>query len=52
MGCGKSTWLKENDLEKFTLCADTMRLHLAAPAMGIQGHDIISQIDNRQAWEM
>lgn len=52
MGCGKSTWLKENDLEKFTLCADTMRLHLAAPAMGIQGHDIISQKDNRQAWEM
>lgn len=52
MGCGKSTWLKENDLEKYTLCADTMRLHLAAPAIGIDGHDVISQKDNRQAWEM
>lgn len=52
MGCGKSTWLKQNNLEEFALSADTMRLHLAAPAMGIQGHDIISQKDNRQAWEM
>lgn len=52
MGCGKSTWLKENDLEKYTLCADTMRLHLAAPQIGINGKDIISQKDNKQAWEM
>ena len=52
MGCGKSTWLKEHDLEKYTLCADTMRLHLAAPQIGIDGKDIISQKQNAQAWEM
>lgn len=52
MGCGKSTWLKEHDLEKYTLCADTMRLHLAAPQIGINGKDIISQKQNAQAWEM
>ena len=52
MGCGKSTWLKEHDLEKYTLCADTMRLQLAAPQIGIDGKDIISQKMNRQAWDM
>ena len=52
MGCGKSTWLKEHDLEKYTLCADTIRLQLAAPQIGIDGKDIISQKMNRQAWDM
>lgn len=52
MGCGKSTWLKEHDLEKYTLCADTMRLHIAAPQIGINGKDIISQKENKQAWDM
>lgn len=52
MGCGKSTWLKEHDLEKYTLCADTMRLQLSAPQMSIKGKDIISQKNNKQAWEM
>ena len=52
MGCGKSTWLKENDLEKYTLCADTMRLHLTAPKMGLNGKDQISQAENKQAWDM
>ena len=52
MGCGKSTWLKEHDLEKYTLCADTMRLHLTAPRIGINGKDCISQTENKQAWDM
>ena len=28
MGFGKSTFIKENNLEKYTLCADTIRLCL------------------------
>lgn len=52
MGCGKSTWLKEYDLEKYTLCADTIRLQLAAPQIGIDGKDIISQKMNGQTWDM
>ena len=52
MGCGKSTWLRENDLEKYTLCADTIRLQLSAPAMSIEGKDTISQKYNKQTWEM
>lgn len=52
MGCGKSTWLKENNLEQYTLCADTMRLHLTAPQIGINGKDIIPQKENKQAWDM
>lgn len=52
MGAGKSTWLKEHGLDKYTLCADDMRLHLAAPKIGINGKDCISQKDNRVAWDM
>ena len=52
MGCGKSTWLKENDLEKYTLCADTIRLQLTSPQMTINGKDAISQKRNGQTWEM
>lgn len=52
MGVGKSTWLKENDLEQYTLCADTMRLHIASPQMGVNGKDLISQKDNKLAWDM
>lgn len=52
MGAGKSTWLRENNLEKYTLCADTIRLNLAAPAIGIDGHDIISQEQNAMTWDI
>ncbi len=27
-GCGKSTWVKEQGLETYTLCADTLRQNL------------------------
>lgn len=30
-GSGKSTWIKENNLEKFTLCPDTIRLMFSSP---------------------
>lgn len=51
MGCGKSTWLKNNDLEKYTLCADTIRLQLSAPEISIQGKDIITQTLNKVTWD-
>ena len=52
MGAGKSTWLKEHGRDKYTLCADDMRLYLAAPKIGINGKDCISQKDNKVAWDM
>ena len=30
-GSGKSTWVKENHLEDYTLCPDTLRLMFSAP---------------------
>lgn len=51
MGAGKSTWLREHDLEKYTLCADTIRLQFSAPQMGIGGKDVISQKMNSQVWD-
>ena len=32
-GAGKSTWVKKNGLEKFTLSSDNIRLMLHSPAL-------------------
>lgn len=30
-GCGKSTWIKNNNLENYTLSADSIRLFIQSP---------------------
>lgn len=52
MGAGKSTWLKENGLDIYTLCTDDMRLHLSAPRLTINGIEGIDQSENKMAWDM
>ena len=51
-GVGKSTWIKENELEPYTICADTLRLLHRNPVMNINNKDSISQYDNKQIWSM
>lgn len=34
-GCGKSVWIRENELDIYTICPDTLRLMYAAPNPGI-----------------
>lgn len=45
-GCGKSTWIKENNLEVFTICPDTLRLMFRLPCPHI------SQDNDHAVWSI
>ena len=51
-GCGKSTFIKNNDLENYTLSTDTIRLMYASPELGIDYKESISQFNNKKVWEL
>ena len=44
---GKSTWVRENDLEEFTISSDNIRLLLSSPEMDINSVYSISQEYNK-----
>ena len=50
-GAGKSTWLKENKLEQFTICPDNIRLLFNSPETDSAGRMSISQKQNKRVWE-
>ena len=52
MGVGKSTFIKENHLENYSLCADTIRLMLNAPELTIEYTERIPQFNNKKVWEL
>ena len=49
MGSGKSTFIKENKLEDFTLSSDELRIKMAGFDMSENGL-VISQKKDRQVW--
>ena len=49
---GKSTWIKENNLEPYTLNADNIRLNIANPVLLEDGSYEISQKYNKVTWEL
>lgn len=53
-GCGKSTWIKNNGLEAYTLCPDELRKLCSSPDLQPDGHFTISQERNNEAavWEV
>ena len=51
-GCGKSTFIKNNDLENYTLSTDTIRLMYASPELGIDYKESIPQFNNKKVWEL
>jgi len=51
-GVGKSTFLKENNLEQYSLCADDIRLLVQSPALNIDGNWIISQKNDKRVWQL
>lgn len=51
-GSGKSTWIKEQGLEEYTLSPDSFRLLLSAPTYSTHGRRGISQENDKQAWSM
>ena len=52
MGVGKSTFIKENNLERFTLSADSIRLMFNAPEMNINYEENIPQFNNKKTWDL
>lgn len=52
MGCGKSTFIKEHNLERFTLSSDQIRLMFNAPQMNINYSEEIPQFNNKKVWEL
>ena len=49
-GCGKSTWIKEHDLEAYTLSPDNIRLLFSAPELGLDGKYHISAKCDKHVW--
>ena len=51
-GCGKSTFIKDNDLENYTLSTDAIRIMYASPELGIDYKENIPQFYNKKVWDM
>lgn len=49
-GCGKSTWIKEHDLEEYALSPDNIRLMFSAPELGLDGKYHISSKCDKHVW--
>ena len=49
---GKSTWIRENNLEQYTLEADSFRQLISNPIMTTDGEYRITQSSDRLAWDM
>ena len=49
---GKSTWIKENELEPYTISTDSLRLMYQSPVTTIEGDRAISQNHDKQVWDL
>ena len=47
---GKSTWIKNNELEQFTVSSDALRLLYAGIEYDLEGHQRISQKADKKVW--
>lgn len=51
-GCGKSTWIEQNRLKPYTLCADDIRLMCSSPQLNVEGKTEINQKNDATVWAM
>lgn len=51
-GCGKSTWIEQNGLEKYALSADNIRMMCASPVLTVSGKEAISQSNDATVWKV
>lgn len=49
-GSGKSTFIRENNLEPYTISSDNVRLLLKPPVLSVTGRPVLSQQINRRVW--
>lgn len=52
MASGKSTFIKENHLEEYTLSSDTLRLMLNATELTAGYTEMIPQFNNKKVWNL
>lgn len=52
MGAGKSTFIQENNLKQYTLCADDIRLLFQSPALTEHGGETITMNHDREVWRL
>jgi len=52
-GSGKSTWIKEHNLQNYTLCADDIRMLMESPVMVETDQKLaISQANDKYVWQL
>ena len=52
-GCGKTSWIRQNHLEEYTLCLDTIRYMMISPRMNHEaGYLNVSFKYDSKAWKM
>ena len=51
-GCGKSTFIKENNLEAYTISPDSIRTLLQTPVLNTEGKFEISIKNDNKVWKM
>lgn len=51
-GSGKSSWVKDNGLEPYTISADTIRLMYQSPITTATGELAISQNHDKEVWDL
>ena len=49
---GKSTWIKENELEPYTISTDSLRLMYQSPVTTVEGDRKISQNNDKEVWNL
>ena len=47
-GCGKSTWVRENGLAPYALCADDIRVLCSSRELHADGHFAVARISYRK----
>lgn len=47
-GCGKSTWIKEQGLEDYTLSPDNIRMLIQSPVYNIEGKKLLVKTMNKK----
>ena len=52
VGCGKSTFLEQQGLSQYALCADNIRLQLQSPVLMPSGKYAITFENDRRTWEL
>lgn len=50
-GVGKSTWIAQNGLKPYTLCADDIRMMCSSPSITVDGSEMINPANDTVVWD-